>query len=121
GSGSVGRGGRAGSSDAGEGPVDVGGGEDAVDAPIGLDEEVLGGGAAAERVEEVLAGEVGGEGEPVVDAAGQFARGDPGAAVLGGGGGGLLADEAEGAAVVVGDDDGAGRAVGGGADGLGGR
>ena len=56
--------------DAAEGVVDVGGGEDAVDAAVGFDEEVFGGGGAAEGVEEVLAGQVGGEGEAVVDAAG---------------------------------------------------
>ncbi|OLT13251.1 hypothetical protein BJF79_21070 [Actinomadura sp. CNU-125] len=108
-----------GGSDSGEGAVDVADGEDAVDAAVGFEEEVFGGGGAAEGFDEGFAAEVGGEGEVGFEAAGEVADGDPGAAVFGGLGDGFLADEAAGCAVVVDDDECAGVVGVGAADGFG--
>ena len=57
--------------------------EDAVDLAGLLDHQVLGGGGGAQRVQEVLAGQFGGDAHAVGEVLGEAADGDPGAAVLG--------------------------------------
>src|SRR3984893_1834353 len=65
--------------------LDVTGGQHAVPRTGGLDQELLGSGSAADRVEQRQAGQVGRQYQARLERAGQRARLQPGGALLGGG------------------------------------
>src|SRR4029079_13127129 len=60
-----------------EGALDVGGGEDPVDASVGLDQQVLRGRGARHRLDQLLTGAVGRQPHAVLDAAGALAARQP--------------------------------------------